>query len=90
MESKNQNDMQIKKHLELALYRTGLKCKSETINEIIIDIKEIFPYKKEKSICDIIDKGGCGMYGISYKFTIQLVLYWINRQIKEDSKIDML
>lgn len=78
--------MEFDKELNIALYRTGLEVKDRQTQWKIIeqDIKLNFPRKKTEFIKQAIRNGGTGKYGISYKFTIQLVLYWIHSKIKED------
>jgi len=76
--------------LNRAMYRANLDANPELLDDIIDDIKIKFPHKSTKFICEVINDGGCGKYGISHRFTIQLVLYWINRRIRDDKNVDRL
>ncbi len=79
--------------LVLALDRTAIvNIPDNIIEKIYEDIRTSFKLKTNNFIVQAIRDGGLGKYGISLRFSVQTVGYWINRKAKEefDAKRGML
>ena len=81
----------ISKALIDALDKTGLEqLKANQYSNIINSLILKFPFTKITLLLEIIDNGSMGKYGISYKFTPQLIGNWIYREKFLKSKTDAL
>ena len=89
LQTQSKND--ITKALISAHSKTGLDIiGSDKFIEIINSLKDKFPYLTVKLLLEIIDNGAMGKYGVTYKFTPQLIGSWIYREKYLKAKTDAI
>jgi len=86
MEKITENEL--KTELLKSVYITGLVLNNQDafMGILFMEISEMFTLKSKEFIISAIKEGRSGKYGISRGFTMQLVMYWIHRKIKEDKE----
>ena len=80
----NESGNKIKQSLILAIQRTELEPKSIDLitNDLITEFSNIPITDIQKAIRN----GALGKYGVSYRFSSQIVCFWVREFIKEKNK----
>lgn len=71
--------------LVLAFSRTGTEFDKELSQNILMDVMNAFASHKLEAheFAEALKRGGLGMYGKTYKMTVQEVCIWVSNYLKE-------
>lgn len=73
----------IRTSLTLAFNRTGTEFDKELANSMYFDIADAFPDLTLDEFTKALKNGGLGVYGKTYKLTIQEVCIWVRNYLNE-------
>jgi hypothetical protein len=73
----------IRTSLTLAFNRTGTEFDKELANSMYFDIADAFPNLTLDEFTKALKNGGLGVYGKTYKLTIQEVCIWVRNYLNE-------